>query len=248
MKYLKAFYESNSSLISKAKDLIDVSDIEKAGFSVRFIEEYNNIIIKVVKEGTYEDLMDKYKDLFNRRFGVEKAKAILSTKSELLFEWGSISKEFLELCNNIDKLFVINYIYVDNRYTSLNSLTSNDIIEDQDLDCIYLEISKYKIKNDIEDLCEAYLSFLVDDGFNISITENIDYIILELKNNKKVNYLDIKDHFITFIEKINSIYRVFKRLYFRVNDKQSEVVCNIEEVINDKISGNIIGIKILIYY
>lgn len=78
---------------------------------------------------------------------------------------------------------------------------------------------KFSLKNeDIEDelreLCNDYLSYLIDSGFYINIfSANDTYITISKKENNSIthpifSWLDVKDDIIPFIEILKSNYKI----------------------------------------
>lgn len=110
----------------------------------------------------------------------------------------------------------------------------------------------YLAVEDIQEFCEMYLAYLVDDGFNISYQpghnskKNITYttICFNKTHNRPVvifSWNEIKDIFIPFFYLLNKDYEILDVVIFNKSesvDRYIEYRPTIEEILNGEMSFN----------
>jgi len=102
-------------------------------------------------------------------------------------------------------------------------------------------------KEEVQDFCETYLAYLIDDGYQVSIIENNDWkrthdsmriIFLHDRNINPTNieWDRVKDNFIPFLSMLDRNYTISKGKFY--NEKVIEID-NQEYLLSDVIEDNI---------
>jgi len=109
--------------------------------------------------------------------------------------------------------------------------------------------SKENLKEELKYFCETSLAYLLDDGYDISITlrDNQHIIItLGLKAQENTwlqdydtfNWDDVKDHYIPFIQMLVRRYELldYSTGNFAFNTKRGIFYLSVDQIINDEVS------------
>jgi hypothetical protein len=117
----------------------------------------------------------------------------------------------------------------------------------------YLKKFNESIELELQDFCEMYLAYLLDEGFEVKVKPAIfeyhvpskkdrnvgelvhkDYFEITIdKNRKKFNLNEIKDKFIPFLKFLSDKYEIKEQIFFGINWDYFEI--NIEDLIKDNL-------------
>ncbi len=119
-------------------------------------------------------------------------------------------------------------------------------------------LKKYKIPTytieELEEFCNENLSYLLDSDFNLRVESYGSRNSIFLKSQRSItsnldvglNWLDIKDDFIPFIEILNEKYKILHDIEFdTIGDKLGHLWFDTELIIDDLIDINFQSLEIL---